>query len=368
MTIDVTNNTQYVALKQSYDTRIGKDQQVEDLWKDLNDAQDQLRYTSSAAPEADALVQRYQGDMNRISSPELDPTGAIRAQITSGQDPVALLQQQETDALQALASVLDGDTAKDAVDQANQTALNTTDGPAAPSTPATPPPPPPNLPDPYGADSQYNRDVGDSTNDGAADSWQAPPAGSGSGTTGTAGSGSADAPSNTGTDATQGTGATDERPTDEDIMTRALVVMAMLGNACDGCSNGFMDTLTDNCDKIDQLNGLSQAVRSARPSGSDSTVKRDMYEDTVNQLKQLGVTLPDDMNNMTPNAAGQYLIPQSDFDTILNNVQSQSSSLTTLNQNTTISMNKAIDASQQCSTFESGDLEKWAQLMQKILS
>ncbi|WP_129781737.1 hypothetical protein [Peristeroidobacter soli] len=184
------------------------------------------------------------------------------------------------------------------------------------------------------------------------------------GSGGTSGTGGTKGPS--GTTGTNGASDAGQKKLDtEDIMTRALIVMALLGNACDGCSNGFMDQLTDNCDKIDQLNGLAQQVRSLRPTGTDTTKTANVDANTINQLKSLNVTLPTDLKQ---NSDGSYSVSQADFDTLQNNVQSQSSSLTTLNQNTTISMNKAIDASQQCSTFQASDLEKWAQLMSKILS
>jgi hypothetical protein len=71
---------------------------------------------------------------------------------------------------------------------------------------------------------------------------------------------------------------------------------------------------------------------------------------------------------MKPGSDGTYSPTQSQFDTMINNIQSTESSLTTLNQNKTIDLNKSIDVSQQCTTFESTDLEKWAQLMQKLSS
>jgi hypothetical protein len=163
--------------------------------------------------------------------------------------------------------------------------------------------------------------------------------------------------------AAQATGAASK--SEGDIMTRVMLTFAMLGQADEKVVAGQMDSISGNVDKITQLNSLSEAVRSARPGGTDGNATKQLSADVVNQLKSLGVQLPD----VKPDSGGQtYTFKQSDFDTTINNVQSTESSLTTLNQNKTIDLNKAIDVSQQCTTFESTDLDKWSQLMQKLSS
>lgn len=381
-TIDVTQNAQYTALKQSYDKQIDTDQQVQDLWKDFNQAGSQMGYLDSSTPEWQTLAARYQDDMDKMCAPGMDPSGAIRTQIANGEDPVAQMKQQESDALNALSNVLIG---KGDVDKANKDAQG---------VPPTPPPPINIVINNYGNDGAHGHhrkhrsgtagDDPDSTGTAsgggkgghggghvsggghASGSHHANGSGRASGKDKTAGAGGTSGANGAG-GASNVDGGDEAAGTEEDIMTRALMVMAKLGNSCDGCTNGFMDQLTGSCDTIDDLNKSSQVVRAAKPT--DTSAKTGTISAAaVQDLQKQGVQLPDDVAKMTPDASGNFTIPTADFDTLSNNIQSASSSLTTMNQNTTISMNKAIDASQQCSTFQASDLEKWAQLMSKILS
>ncbi len=149
-----------------------------------------------------------------------------------------------------------------------------------------------------------------------------------------------------------------------DLMTKVMLTFAMLGQANDTVTEGYMDQISTNVDDVTQLSKYSQDVRSARPNGTDSNATGQISADVVNQLKGLNVEIP--AGAKLSSDGKTYTLTQSDFDTVINNVQSQSSSLTTLNQNKTIDLNKAIDIGQQCTTFQSSDLEKWAQLMNKL--
>jgi len=149
-----------------------------------------------------------------------------------------------------------------------------------------------------------------------------------------------------------------------DIITRAMLVMAKLGDATNGVTDGYIDEINGNVDQIGDLNDGSQAVRTMRPSTDDDKTKGTLTADQAAKLQALGVALPSDAK---PDAQGNYQLTQKQCDQVLNSVQSQSSTLTTLNQNTTISMNKSIDVGQQCSTFQASALDKWAQLLSKIL-
>ena len=389
--IDVTKNAQYTALKDSYDKGIDKNQQVEDLWKDLNDTQDTLRYTSCPSPEADKLSQRYQDDMDKISSPGLDPDGSIRTQIVSGQDPVAMMKDQETKALSALSSVLLG---KDDLDKANKDAQQ---------MPPSPPPPiniTVNNYGHHGAHGRHGRHHGSLTpgdepgttrgthsrggtsgGGSASGSGNVPSGGSASGsgtipgggstnggssvpggtsvpggskTTGTGGTGGASGPAgvpvNGGSEVTGGA-----KPLDfdsEDVETRASFVLMTCGQNADGVANGYMDILDDGTATQKQCNDLESAVRAKKPGGTSSDATGTISQDMINQAKALGVTLPDDMASIKPDKNGDFSIKQSDFDTFLNNIQGQSSDVTTGNQELTIKLNKMIDLSEQSKQFE----------------
>jgi|GEM_PF-2194642 len=151
---------------------------------------------------------------------------------------------------------------------------------------------------------------------------------------------------------------------DQDMMTRVMAVFAMLGQANETVTSGHMDNISGNVDKITQLNTLQQNVRNRRPEGSDANKTNEISADVVNKLRELGVEVP---NNWKLNDDGKtYSISQSSYDTLINNIQSQQSSLTTLNQNKTIDLNKSIDVGQQCTTFRSTFLTKWSELMQKL--
>jgi hypothetical protein len=149
-----------------------------------------------------------------------------------------------------------------------------------------------------------------------------------------------------------------------DIITRAMLVMAKLSDATDGVTGGYIDQIDGNVDQISSLNDQSQVVRTMRPSVDDDKTTGTLSAADAAKLQQLGVALPSDVK---PDAQGNYQFTQKQCDSVLNSVQSQSSTLTTLNQNTTISMNKSIDVGQQCSTFQASALDKWAQLLSKIL-
>lgn len=387
--IDVTKNAQYTALKDSYDKGIDKNQQVEDLWKDLNDTQDTLRYTSCPSPEADKLSQRYQDDMDKISSPGLDPDGSIRTQIVSGQDPVAMMKDQETKALSALSSVLLG---KDDLDKANKDAQQ---------MPPSPPPPINITVNNYGSHGAHgrhgrhhgSRTAGDepgttggthsrggtsggghtrgsgsgnipSGGGGSASGSGTIPGGGGtnggssvpggSNTTGTGGTGGASGPA--GVPVNGGSEVTGEtKPLDfdsEDVETRASFVLMTCGQNADGVANGYMDILDDGTDTQKQCNDLESAVRAKKPGGTSSDATATISQDTIAKAKALGVTLPDDMASIKPDKNGDFSIKQSDFDTILNNIQSTSSDVTTGNQELTIKLNKMIDLSEQAKQFE----------------
>ena len=279
MTIDVTTNSQYVSLKQSYDQRIDRDQQLQGGVSQLKDLTSQMQGLDPHSQKWQDLQKQYNATMGNLQ--KLDPDGSIRNALTSGTENVEQLKDQEVDALKNLGIVLIG---QDAIQQAHDAAA-------------------------------------------------------------------------------QATGAASK--SDGDIMTRVMLTFAMLGQADEKVVAGQMDAISGNVDKITQLNSLSEAVRSARPTGTDGNATKQLSADVVKQLQALGVQLPD----VKPDAGGQtYTYKQTDFDTMVNNVQSTESSLTTLNQNKTIDLNKAIDVSQQCTTFESTDLDKWSQLMQKLSS
>jgi len=280
MTIDVTSNSQYIQLKQSYDQKIDLETQIQGGLDKLNDIGHQM---SSLDPHSDQwkqLQDQYNAQMNKLQG--LDPDGSVRRAMTGGES-AQTLKAEEATALNNLGSVLIG---QDAIEQANAAAAQATGNVA-------------------------NKDV--------------------------------------------------------DVMTRALMTFAMLGQADDKVVAGQMDVISDNVNKITQLNSLSEAVRNARPDGTDSGKTATISADVVKQLQSLGAEMP--MDKMTLSKDGQtYTVSQAGFDTMTNNIQSTESSLTTLNQNKTIDLNKAIDVSQQCTTFESTDLDKWAQLMQKVES
>ncbi len=150
-----------------------------------------------------------------------------------------------------------------------------------------------------------------------------------------------------------------------DIFTRVQMVFAQMGQASDTVAQGYIDQVSNNVAQIDQINALSQAVNDAKPTGTDPTKTAPISASVIQQLQDAGVQMPSDIKE---NSDGTYTMSQADYSTVQTNVQSQCSSLTTLNQNISISMNKAIDVSQQCTTFQSSSLEQWSQLVQKIAS
>jgi hypothetical protein len=120
-------------------------------------------------------------------------------------------------------------------------------------------------------------------------------------------------------------------------------------------------------DKITQMTTLQQTVRDARPDGTDANKNGTLSADVVKTLQGLGVQVP--TGSMTLSTDGKtYSLPQSAFDTLNNNVQSQSSTLTTLNQSTTIKMNKTIDVGNQCTQMQMSDLETEKQVLQKLVN
>ncbi len=275
MSIDATTNSQYIALKQSYDKQIDTDEQMKKWAGDMKDLQKQMQSCDPNSEDGKKLKAMF--DKLTASMNELDPDGSIRKAISDGKDPAADLKKEEAEALSSLVTVLNGQEAIEQAEAAGKKA--------------------------------------------------------------------------------SGLG---EEP---DLMTKVMMTFAMLGKANDTVTEGYMDQISTNVDIVTQLSTYSQTVRSARPDGTDSNAKGKVSADVIDKLKGLGVAIP---GGATKNTDGTYSLNQSDFDTLINNIQSQSSSLTTLNQNKTIDLNKAIDIGQQCTTFQSSDLEKWAQLMNKL--
>lgn len=288
--IDVTSNSQYVALKQSYDSQISTAQQIQDLNQQITDLTNQIQQLGTQGMTEQTL-QQIQACKDKIATAHqqiqnLDPSHALTNTDDTLKDPnaVADLTQEETTALSALSIVLNGDASIKAADAA----------------------------------------------------------------------------------AAQATGGLEGSPGEKpDIMSQVMMCMAMLGDAADSVTKGYMDDIGTNVDNITKINTLMQNVNDQKPGGTDPTAKGTISKDVVDQLQQLGVQMPSDMQL---NSDGTYTMPQSDFTTIQTNAQTQNSSLTTLNQNLTISMNKAIDSSQQATTFRSSTLSQWSQLMQKIAS
>lgn len=277
MTIDVTSNSQYIALKQSYDKQIDRDQQIEQGLDDLKSMTTKMSTLDPHSKEYHDLDVSMKSTTDKLE--KLDPGGAIRGKIVAGTESAEQLTQQETEALSTLATVLDGQEAVKAANAAGAQAAG----------------------------------IG-------------------------------------------------EEP---DVMTKLMLTFALLGQATDTVTQSYMDDISANVKSVTELSKYSQTVRSARPDGTDSNATAKVSADVIDALKGLNVEIP---AGATKNSDGTYTLKQSDFDTLINNIQSESSSLTTLNQNKTIDLNKSIDVGQQCTTFQSADLDKWAQLMNKIAS
>src|SRR6202167_1205308 len=215
MTIDVTNNAQYVALQKSYDQQIDRDQQLQDGASKLGALNFQLAGIDERSPNWESL--NNQKKTLEASLQALDPDGSVRKALAAGTEKIDDVKSQEADALDTLETVLIG---QDAIQQAHDAAA-------------------------------------------------------------------------------QATGAASK--SDGDIMTRVMLTFAMLGQADEKVVAGQMDAISGNVDKITQLNSLSEAVRSARPTGTDGNATKQLSADVVKQLQALGVQLPD----VKPDAGGQ---------------------------------------------------------------
>jgi hypothetical protein len=273
MSVDLTTNSQYLALQKQYQDQIDTASNAESIYKLMKGVQDALDSMDPSDPTWDnqqALLVNYSSQLDKV-----DPDGSLRKEMDAGEDPITDLQSQESNALGALATTL------------------------------------------------FQQDAASQLEASGGVKTMAP-----------------------------------------DIMTRAMLVMAKLGDATNGVTDGYIDQIDGNVDQISSLNDESQVVRTMRPSTDDDKTKGTLTAADAAKLQALGVALPSDVK---PDANGNYQFTQKQCDSILNSVQSQSSTLTTLNQNTTISMNKSIDVGQQCSTFQESALEKWSQLMSKIL-
>ncbi|MEJ1965648.1 MAG: hypothetical protein WDO56_30495 [Gammaproteobacteria bacterium] len=284
MTIDATSNSQYIALKQSYDDKIDKAPTARKYYDVLKEAKDQLAQSGAPAGSAYAKSLQDKVDKAQAALDYFDPDGSLRKEFDAGKsasDVNAGLNQEETQALGHLAAVLEG---ADAIAQAD-------------------------------AQSKKLRGQG----------------------------------------------------MEPDLITRVMLTFAMLGQANEAVTKGYMDGISENVDKITELSGLSETVRVVRPGGTDSNKTAEVSADVIKKLQSLGVQVPTDKMKLSSDGK-TYTASQTEFDTINSNVQSESSSLTTLNQNTTIDLNKSIDVGQQCTTFQSSDLEKWAQVMNKLAS
>jgi hypothetical protein len=199
MTIDVTSNSQYVSLKQSYDQQINRDQQLVDGVDNLNTLRGQMQTLNPLSPEYAEANKQCNAILDNLQ--KLDPDGSIRAKLDNNTESVSKLKDQEVEALQTLGVVLIG---QDALQQAQAAAAAATGGVAK---------------------------------------------------------------------------------SDADVMTRVMMTFAMLGQADEKVIGGEMDTISGNVDKITQLNSLSEAVRSARPDGSNSSATGHLSADVVKQLQ-----------------------------------------------------------------------------------
>jgi hypothetical protein len=280
MAYDVTQDAQYIAVKGAYDLQINNATDVENTYKEYNDAKQKLAYLTPDDPAYAGLKQTVDDDTTKLNA--IDPSGALRKAIDGGGDPVADLTQKETEALGALGTFL---IDQNDIDTANGAALSAFDSGAV-------------------------------------------------------------------------TGK-------EDVLTRAMAVMATMSDAAGTVADHYMDQIDANSAKANSISDMVAKLRSQRPSG-DPTTPCTVDPETISTLKALGVSLP---ASATPDpTTGVITVTLGDIDTMSGNAQSAASNLININQDNQVKLSKAINVVQAMDQGQVSENDKVAQLAQKIFS